>query len=38
MQRIQAVPERLIGVRIEVAVAVQGEADRSVAGPGGDLP
>src|SRR5215217_5674220 len=28
MQRIQTVPERLIGLRIEVAVAVQCEADR----------
>jgi ADP-ribose pyrophosphatase YjhB (NUDIX family) len=37
MQRIQAVPQRLIGVRIEVAVAVQGEADRGMPGPGGDL-
>jgi hypothetical protein len=37
MQRIQAIPERLIGVRMEVAVAVQGEADRGMPGPGGDL-
>jgi hypothetical protein len=37
MQRIQAVPERLIGVRIEVAVAVQGEAHRGMPSPGGDL-
>ena len=37
MQGVQAVPEHLIGVRIEVAIAVQGEADRGVAGPGGDL-
>jgi hypothetical protein len=37
MQRIQAVPERLIGIRIEVAVAVQGEANRGMPSPGGDL-
>jgi hypothetical protein len=37
MQGVQAVPERLIGIRIEVAVAVQGEADRGVPGPGGNL-
>ena len=37
MQCVQAVPERLIGVRIEVAVAIEGEAHRGVPGPGGDL-
>jgi hypothetical protein len=37
MQRIQAVPERLIGVGVEVAVTVEGEADRGVPSPGGDL-
>jgi hypothetical protein len=34
MQRVQAIPERLIGVRIEGAVAVEGEADRGVPRPG----
>jgi hypothetical protein len=33
MQRVQAIPERLIGVRREVAVAVEGEADRGVLAP-----
>ena len=37
MERVKAIPERLIGVGIEVAVAVEGEADRGVPGPGGDL-
>jgi hypothetical protein len=37
MQRVKAVPERLIGVGVEVAVAVQREAHRGVAGPGGNL-
>jgi hypothetical protein len=37
MQGVQAVPERLVGVRIEVTVAVQGKADRGMPGPSGDL-
>jgi hypothetical protein len=37
MQRIQAIPERVIGIRIEVAVAVQSEADRGMSSQGGDL-
>jgi hypothetical protein len=37
MQRVQAVPERLIRVRIQVAMAVEGETDRGVPGPSGDL-
>jgi hypothetical protein len=37
MQRVQAVPQRLIGVRIEMTVTVQGEADRGMPGPSRDL-
>jgi hypothetical protein len=37
MKGVQAVPERLIRVRIEMAIAIQGEADRGVPGPSGDL-
>ena len=37
MQRIKAVPERLIGLGVEVAIAVEGEADRGMPGPRGDL-
>jgi hypothetical protein len=37
MQRVQAVPERPIGDRIEMAVAIQSKADRGMPGPGGDL-
>jgi hypothetical protein len=37
MQRVQTVPQCLIGVRIEVAIAVQGEAHRGMSGPSGDL-
>jgi Transposase, Mutator family len=37
VQRIKAVPERLIGLGVEVAIAVEGEADRGMPGPRGDL-
>jgi hypothetical protein len=37
MQRIQAVPEHLISVRIQVTIAVEGEIDRGMPGPSGDL-
>jgi hypothetical protein len=37
MKGVQAVPERLIRIRIEMAIAIQGEADRGVPGPSGDL-
>ena len=30
MERIEAIPERLIGGGIEVAIPVEGEADRGV--------
>ena len=35
-QRVQAVAERGVGLRVQVAVTVEGEAHRGMAGPGGD--
>ena len=35
--RIQPVAQRRVGLRVEVAGEVQGEAQRGVAGAGGDL-
>ena len=37
VQRVQAVAERGVGLRVQVAVTVEGEAHRGMAGPGGDL-
>jgi hypothetical protein len=37
MERVQPVAERRVRLRVQVAVAVEGEADRGVTGPGGDL-
>jgi hypothetical protein len=37
VQGVEAITQRGVGVGIQVAVVVEGEADRGVAGPGGDL-
>ena len=37
VERVQAVAERGVGLGVEVAVAVQGEAHRGVAGPSRDF-
>jgi Single-strand binding protein family len=34
VERVQAVAERCVGLRVEVAVAIQGEAHRGMPGPG----
>jgi hypothetical protein len=37
VERVQTVAERSVGLRVQVAVTVQGEAHRGMPGPGGDL-